>query len=90
MLQNGRRLRYGCLLVCVVQSSVQPLQPPLSRSLVLFALSSLFGVSAMIKVVYACRWIFSLVVSRPCGHDQVSTCSFWVGRFGGAFSAFWL
>ena len=25
---HGHRLRYGCLLVCVVQSSVQPLQPP--------------------------------------------------------------
>ena len=32
----------------------------------------------MIKVVSAYRWIFSLVVSRPFGYDQVSICSFWV------------
>ena len=39
----------------------------------------------MIKVVSAYRWIFSLVVSRPFGYDQVSICSFWLDRFVAPF-----
>ena len=88
---HGHRLRYGCHLLCVVQSSVQPLQPPPptpSSGLFLFPLRSLLDVSAMIKVVPPCRWIFCLVVSRPFGYDQSEYLFILGGSFCGALSAF--
>ena len=66
---------------CLRRPIVCPASPLLPDLLFIFALRSLLGVSAMIKVVSAYRWIFSLVVSWPFGYDQVSICLFWVDRF---------
>ena len=71
---------------CLRRPTVCPAPTPLLS--LFFALRSLFDVSALIKVVSACRWIFSLVVSRPFWPRSRECLFILDGSFCGAFSAF--
>ena len=76
---HGHRLRSGCLPARVVQSSVQPLLP--SPSLPSFCAPLPSRLFSYDPSGICLSLVFSLVLSRPFGYDQVSICSFWVDRF---------